>query len=331
MKQISFFEKYKPETFDDFLLDKNLKLLFETFLKIDKLNFFIYGDCGTGKTTLINILINKYYENFFENKNLINKNIIYINTLNDCGMNFLRNEIKTFCKIPSTIPNKKKILVIDDIDNINVQCQQIFRNFMDNYSHNVIFIGSCISLQKIISSIQSRIKVIKIPKITDDKLKLIMNKIIKNEKLKIDEPSKKFIINISHNSIRILITYLEKIYLLNRQISIELCKSISTNINYDLLTSYTNNIFKNNDLLKALQQIQIIITKGYSVVDVLDEYYHFVKHTDIIENTLKYKIITIICKYISFFYGKQEHEIELSLFTNDLYNLIYKKNYNTII
>lgn len=321
MKQLSFFEKYKPKTLDEFILDDNLKLLLTTFLKIDKLNFFIYGDCGSGKTTLINIIINKYYNDFLHNREIINKNIIRINTLNDCGMSFLRNEIKTFCKIPCTIPNKKKILILDDIDNINAQCQQIFRNFIDNYSHNVIFIGSCISLQKIISSIQSRIKIIKIQPINNNKLERIMENIIQHENIKIDEESKKFIINISQNSIRILITYLEKLYLLNKSISIELCKKISTNINYDLLTEYTRNIFIKKHLEKSLIQIQNIIKDGYSVIDVLHEYYYFIKNTEILEDKLKYKIITVICKYISYFYSKQEHSIELSLFTNELYNL----------
>ena len=91
------------------MLDKDLKMLLDAFLQIDNLNFFIYGNCGTGKTTLIDIIINNYYKDYFDNREIVNKNIIYINTLNECGMNFLRNEIKTFCKIPSIIKNKKNI------------------------------------------------------------------------------------------------------------------------------------------------------------------------------------------------------------------------------
>ena len=321
MKKISFFEKYKPKKFDDFILNDNLKLLLTTFLKINSLNFFVYGDCGSGKTTLINILIHKYYEDYINNKEILNKNIVYINTLNECGMNYLRNEIKTFCKIPCNINNKKKILVIDDIDNINPQCQQIFRNFIDNYSHNVIFIGSCTNLQKIISSIQSRIKIIKIENVTNEKLTIIMNKIIKNENISVDEQSKDFLINISQNSIIILITYLEKFYLLNKPINIKICKTISTNINYDVFKKYTENIFITKELVNAISNINYIIKKGYSVIDILIEYYYYIKNSSLLNENQKYKIIKVISKYISYFYSKQDHNIELFLFTNELYNL----------
>ena len=63
------------------------------------------------------------------------------------------------------------------------------------------------------------------------------------------------------------------------------------------------------------------LKKGYSVIDILNEYYYFIKNTNILNETLKYNVITIICKYISYFYGKQEHNIELFLFTNELYNI----------
>ena len=301
MKQISFFEKYKPKTFDEFMLDKDLKMLLDAFLQIDNLNFFIYGNCGTGKSTLINIIINNYYKHYLDNREIINKNIIYINTLNECGMNFLRNEIKTFCKIPSVIKNKKKILVIDDIDNINPQCQQIFRNFIDNYSHNVIFIGACTSLQKIISSIQSRIKIIKIPNINNVKIKNILNKIIENENIKLEKDAKEFLIQSSQNSIRILLTYIEKFYLLNKVITLEECKKNLTNINYNLLASYTKNIFIEKKITNSLIEIQSILKKGYSVIDILNEYYYFIKITNILNETLKYNVITIICKYLGFY------------------------------
>ena len=49
-----------------------------------------------------------------------------------------------------TIKNKKKIVVLDDIDIINEQSQQVFRNCIDKFSHNVHFISSCSNTQKVI-------------------------------------------------------------------------------------------------------------------------------------------------------------------------------------
>ena len=109
--------------------------------------------------------------------------------------------------------------------------------------------------------------------------------------------------------------------MLNKNVTLEICKKNLTNINYNLLASYTKNIFIEKNLLLALEEIQSILKKGYSVIDILNEYYYFIKNTTILNETLKYKVITIICKYISYFYSKQEHNIELFLFTNELFNI----------
>jgi septum formation topological specificity factor MinE len=59
-------------------------------------------------------------------------------------------------------------------------------------------------------------------------------------------------------------------------------------------------------------------------MDILDNYFLFVKITDILNETQKYDIIPIICKYISIFHNIHEDEIELSLFSNNIYVLLAK-------
>ena len=57
-------------------------------------------------------------------------------------------------------------------------------------------------------------------------------------------------------------------------------------------------------------------------MDILDNYFIFIKMTDFISEENKYKIIIIICKYISIFHTIHENEMELILFTNDLINIL---------
>ena len=78
------------------------------------------------------------------------------------GINYYRNDVKTFCQTSSSIKHKKKIIVLDDIDIINEQSQQVFRNCIDKYSNNIHFIASCSNPQKVIESLQSRLTIIKI-------------------------------------------------------------------------------------------------------------------------------------------------------------------------
>ena len=67
-----------------------------------------------------------------------------------------------FCQTPSLIKNKKKILVLDDLDLINEQGQQVFRNCIDKYTNNIFFIASCGNIHKIIDTLKSRVNILKI-------------------------------------------------------------------------------------------------------------------------------------------------------------------------
>jgi len=59
-------------------------------------------------------------------------------------------------------------------------------------------------------------------------------------------------------------------------------------------------------------------------MDILDNYFVFIKFTALLSETQKYDIIPIICKYISVFYNIHEDEIELAIFSNNLLKLLYK-------
>jgi DNA polymerase III delta prime subunit len=71
--------------------------------------------------------------------------------------------------------------MLDDIDMINDQSQQVFRNCIDKYSHNVHFICSCTNSQKVIESLQSRLMIIKIKPLQRANLVKIMDKIIRDK------------------------------------------------------------------------------------------------------------------------------------------------------
>jgi len=313
--------KYTPKIINDLEINDSIKILLETFIKMDNLNLLFIGDSGSGKTTLINVLINEYYKDIPEN--LKNNNILIINSLKEQGISYYRSEVKTFCQTTSRIPNKKKFLILDDIDIINEQSQQVFRNCIDKYSQNIHLLSSCINPQKVIESIQSRINIVKLNQFTDNQLENIFDKIKINEKITIDDESKKFIISISNNSIRILINYLEKFKLLKLPINLQLAHKVCTNIlfiNFDKFSSYC----KNNDINKAIKIIFEIYNQGFSVMDILDNYFIYIKLTNSIDEDLKFEIIKIICTYITIFHIVHEDEIELFLFTNNIISVFNK-------
>jgi DNA polymerase III delta prime subunit len=320
---IPFLKKYQPRCYKDFIIDDNYIQLLNTLLKMDNLNILLIGNSGCGKTSLIEATIREYYKT----EKIPSDNVLIINNLKEQGIQYYRTEVKTFCQTRSNIPNKKKIIMLDDIDLINDQSQQVFRNCIDKYSHNVQFISSCSNIQKVIDSIQSRCCIIKIKPLKKQYLKKIYNKIRKNENIQITKNAEEFILNICNNSTRQLINYLEKFKLLNIKIDNKKVKEICTNISYYEFERYTEFWFKQKNLKKAVKIIYNIFDKGYSVMDILDSYFIFIKFTDLLKENDKFLIIKVICRYISIFHNVHESEIELTFFTNDLIKL---KNNNIL-
>jgi DNA polymerase III delta prime subunit len=321
MEQPLFLNKYQPLYFKDFETEDEMIEILRTLVNMNNLNILFIGDIGSGKTTFLNASIKEYYKGlkYSEYKD----NILHINSLKEQGINFYRNDVKTFCQTCSSVKGKKKIIVLDDIDIINEQSQQVFRNCIDKYSHNVHFISSCSNSQKVIESLQSRLILIKIKPLQKENLNKIMKKIILNENIIISEDAQEFILNICNNNAKILINYMEKFKLLNEDVNLLLANNICTNISFVTFQNYTQLLIEGN-IIKAIKLLYNIYDKGYSVMDILDNYFLFVKVTDMLNESEKYEIIPIICKYISVFHNIHEDEIELSLFTNNL-SVIFTK------
>ena len=314
-----FIHKYQPLYFNDFGLDNSVVNMLKTLILIDNLNVLIIGDMASGKTSLLNALVREYYIGHTPKE--YEENVLYINSLKEQGINYYRTDVKTFCQTCSNIKNKKKIIILDDIDIINEQSQQVFRNCIDKYSHNVHFISSCSNIQKVIESLQSRFTIIKIKPLKREKLISIIEKIKIVENIDIDEDAQNFIINVSNNTVKILINYMEKFKLLNQKITYNLAVQLCSNISFLIFEEYTKFMLQ-KDLKQAIHLITELYDKGYSVMDILDNYFIFVKSSIIINEEQKFKIIPCICKYITIFHNIHEDEIELALFTNNLVNTL---------
>ena len=313
-----FLYKYQPLCLKNFELEDDLTELLQTLIEMNVLNIMFIGDSGCGKTSLINAIIHEYYAN---RSDCNGENILYINNLKEQGISYYRTEVKTFCQTSSTVIGKKKILVVDDIDFINEQSQQVFRNYIDKYSHNVHFIGSCINTQKVIDSLQSRLTIIKKRNLPEDKLRKIINKICISEQIPISAEVIDFILSISNKSIRIIVNYLEKFKLLNCAITLDLAIKVCTNISFHEFNQYTQLCKETKDLRGAVKLIYALSNRGYSVMDILDNYFIYLKSTDLLTDDEKYLIIPQVCKYITIFNNVHEDEIELAHFTNNLVNI----------
>jgi len=314
-----FVHKYQPIWMDDYMMNPKTRNVFKSLFKMDTINVLLIGSTSTGKTSMLNTIVREYYKDI--PKSEYYDNVMYINNITDQGSQYLKSTIKTFCQTKTTVVGKKKVVVIDDLDMMNDQSQYIFCKYIDNYGGNVHFIVSCMNNQKITEGFQSRMFCIRLDRVNSVDLNTVVGRIMSAENIDIDQDAKEFIINISGGVVKIIINYLEKFKLLNERITVNIATEMCSVINHNIFKVYTTMIL-DNQVESAIQLIMSIYDNGYSVIDILDNYFSFLKITNVVTEHQKYSIIPIICKYIAIFHTYHENEIELALFTNNVSNAI---------
>jgi DNA polymerase III delta prime subunit len=342
---LPFSEKYRPKTLHDFGFAKEMTETIETFLATDRLALLFVGDSGSGKTALLNTLVHTYYEPYTYNEFV--HNILFINNLKDQGFSFYRNEMKSFCQSRSIFAHRKKMVILDDIDLINKQNQHVFRNYIDKYGHQVHFLLVCGNLQRVIESLQSRTFILKLPIANLDHRRKIMEHICAEEGLWLTHGAKEYILHLSNNiagsSVRNIVNFLEKIWLLiggrgvstgpsaagavdniprpleqpGIEITLEMCRQICSAIPLERYDTYLAHL-RGGRLKESIAILYEIYDYGYSVIDIFDYFFTFVKYSAQLQEDDKYKMIRILCEYISVYHNIHEHPIELALFTGEL-------------
>lgn len=333
-----FISKYAPQYLRDYVSDTHntrcrdsgVEYVLKTFIDIDDMNVILVGGFNSGKTSMLYSLVREYYHSagIAANQCLSETNVLLINNLKEQGIQFFRNDMKTFCQTHCSVPGKKKIILIDDIDCINKQSQQVFRNYIDKYKQHVCVIASCSNLQKVVESLQSRLHIVRINSPSRFQIAVIMDKIIKNEAILMESGCCEYILEKSNNNICNVINNLEKLAIYGRNgviLSKDVCEKLCSTISFHKFELYLSSIIR-GDLQESIRIIYSLFDYGYSVIDILEYFFKFVKTTNLIGEDVKYKFAPYICDSISAFHNIHENCIELAIFTNKI-----EKIYRTCI
>jgi DNA polymerase III delta prime subunit len=317
----TFVAKYRPYFIQDFNTDPQFKAVLRSLIDIDDINILVTGTTNSGKTSLLSAIIRDYYH-LEKHQGFPENNIMFINSLKEQGINYYRNEMRTFSQSKCSIHGKKKMVIVDDLDLINDQSQQVFRNYIDKYKSNINFVSVCSNVHKVIESIQSRVHILRLEPPSREMVEQLMDNIIKKEELRLTADAKKYILSFSNYSIREVITHLEKINILSiGEVDLNKCKSIISNISHKQFEEYIS-MLRSKNLNDAIQILYKIYDYGYSVIDILDLFYIFVKSTNNLSEDEKYRVLPCLCKYITYFHSMHEDIIEIVLFTNELHHIL---------
>lgn len=244
-------------------------------------NIFVHGPTGSGKKTMINLILKdmfgddiyniqkeEYSIMLFGNKKETitldqSKYHIIINPTNSAFDRYLIQDIvKTYCS-QFTLDmvknkNKFKVVVINNIDKLSYYAQTSLRCSMERYIHNCKFILCGYNLSKVIDPLKGRCLSIRLPKPTDsDIYKLLLNVSARENKLLLRHEYNEIIKKAERNP-KLSLWLLETKYL---GLNFEL---VFWRNNMNKVADVVVNIIKNKNVeLKELMEIRTLIYEVY--------------------------------------------------------------------
>lgn len=150
MNDFLFVEKYASKNVEECILPQSIK---KVFLEIEQSgnvpNMILSGPPGIGKTNLIRALAKS-----------LDRDFLIINGSDERSIDVIRNKVKNYASTVSLCSSGKKILLIDEGDNLTNDSQLALRAIIEDLQSNCSFVFTCNYKNRIDPALQSRCPVI---------------------------------------------------------------------------------------------------------------------------------------------------------------------------
>lgn len=284
-------DKYNPVHLKDVIVDSNIRRKLNGFVKNKNIpNLIVTGITGIGKSVLLNCLAHDFYGNEFS------MYVYQMNSSLEKNIKQLQEIIEMFCK-KKLVENqvKKKMFIIDDIDNIPNKIQSIIALMIEKYP-NIYFTFTCNNSTDIIEMIQSRCVILHLQRPTKEQLMTHLKLICKREKHKYSNEALERICFISQGDIRLAINNLQVICDGFDEISLENLEKICDTPNIVLLRNIIDMCIGKKKI-DALLTVTQLCEDGYYCSDILGGMFDILKSSECtIPDNIKIPFLTIIGK-----------------------------------
>jgi len=207
MSKIPWVEYYRPNNFDEIVLDSLNKKILQNIIDTTYFpNLLFYGPPGTGKTTTIINLINSYQNKLnSRNKDLI----IHLNASDERGIDIIRNQINFFVNSKPLFHNGMKFVILDEVDYMTKNAQQALRYLLQNYSNTVRFCLICNYISKIDEGLQNEFMRLRFNQLPKKDINVFLKNISVSEKLYMTDKSIDCIQKLYKSDIRSMINFMQ--------------------------------------------------------------------------------------------------------------------------
>lgn len=288
-------EKYRPDKFEDIVLEETNKLLLTNIINNNSFpNLLFYGPPGTGKTTTIINLIKKYQKTYAQKRKGLK---IHLNASDDRGIDIIRNQINQFVNTKTLFGDGIKFVILDEVDYMTKNAQTALKYLIQQYSENIRFCLICNYISRIDSSLQNEFIRLRFCQLPQNDILLFLRHIANSENLNISDDKLISIQNMFKSDIRSMINFIQSNHYNLHDIQIMINDEFWEN----LIVRFNNETIEN-------------------IISYIDE------------TSDKYNIqhITLIKQFIHFLLNNKEYVFEtkwLDIFNNIIHNMNVKDNY----
>ena len=255
-------EKYRPKTFDEVIgvsdLDK-IKTLISDVTTMP--NFLFYGSPGTGKTSCAKVMIDAIKP----------IDVLRINGSDTTGVDTIRDKVYNFMTSMSSIPNKPKLVWIEEFDFMSPSAFAALRGMIEQYMKNARFICTANFLYKIPEPIQSRFAIFEFKQSNIEEIEKRLKYICDTEVIKYDKDVLLEVIRKLNFDIRSCINYIQLCTKDIKIVDINYCKGLSEEV-YSLIEQGKWEVIRYDIIKKSPDYNRIL-------VDLADMFFNDDKYT----------------------------------------------------
>lgn len=239
-------EKYRPSNLDELITSSENKLKFKEYLEQQDIpNLLLYGPAGTGKSSLVKLLIKS-----------LDCEYIIINASDDRGIDTIRGKISHFAETKSF--SKLKIVVLEECEQMTPDASKAFKCVLEDYYKNTRFILTTNHKDRIYEPILSRVQKYEFKANTIESVLERCTNILKYENIKFKDSDVLKIVQPNYPDMRSIIGTLQQCSINNELL---LGKAYTLQENYRailikcLKTPIEENINKIRNLMYALPSV----------------------------------------------------------------------------
>jgi replication factor C subunit 3/5 len=207
MSSIPWVESYRPNNFEDVVLDPLNKLVMKNIIETSYFpHLLLYGPPGTGKTSSVMILINEYHKKHNQKSSELT---ITLNASNDRGVDIIRNQISQFVNSKTLFSKGMKFVILDEVDYMTKNAQQALHYLIQNYSSSVRFCLICNYISRIDEGLQNEFLRLRFNQLPKGDIISFLKNISEKEGLNMGEGSIKLIQNLYGSDMRSMINFMQ--------------------------------------------------------------------------------------------------------------------------